>query len=205
MADALTADLPKTVATRPGSILLARHGEPDIARDVMLNARGYEDYWGRYEELGIRPGQTPPRELLEQAAKADVIISSVRRRSIESTQALVGGREFARNPIFVEAPLPAPGFPGFLKMSPKVWGFTARFWWWFFNHHAGQETRAEAEIRAGRAADRLVALADQGQDVLVVAHGFFNWMIADALKARGLAKLVDEGHAYWSLKRFRRP
>jgi hypothetical protein len=29
-------------------------------------------------------------------------------------------------------------------------------------------------------------------------------MIADALKARGLTKLVDQGHAYWSLKRFRR-
>ena len=92
MADALTADLPKTVATRPGSIVLARHGEPDIARNVMLSARGYEDYWGRYEELGIRPGQTPPRELLEHVANADVIISSVRRRSIESTEALAGGR-----------------------------------------------------------------------------------------------------------------
>ena len=170
MADALTADLPKTVATRLGSILLARHGEPDIARDVMLNARGYEDYWGRYEELGIRPGQTPPRELLEQAAKADVIISSVRRRSIESTQALVGGREFARNPIFVEAPLPAPGFPGFLKMSPKVWGFTARFWWWFFNHHAGQETRAEAESRADQAADLIVGGIERSIDARTVTY-----------------------------------
>ena len=204
MADALTADLPKTVATRPGSILLARHGEPDIARDVMLNARGYEDYWGRYEELGIRPGQTPPRELLEQAAKADVIISSVRRRSIESTQALVGGREFARNPIFVEAPLPAPGFPGFLKMSPKVWGFTARFWWWFFNHHAGQETRAQAEARADQAADLIIELAEQGQDVVVLAHGFFNFMVGRALRRRGWRLAWSEGYKYWSMRRFER-
>jgi len=39
---------------------------------------------------------------------------------------------------------------------------------------------------------------------LVLAHGFFNWMIADALKKRGLTKLLDQGHGYWSIKRFRR-
>jgi broad specificity phosphatase PhoE len=89
-------------------------------------------------------------------------------------------------------------------MSPKRLGFFARFWWWFFNNHGGQETRAEAEVRADKAADLLIALSDQGEDVLVVAHGFFNWMIANALKQRGLTKLLDEGHGYWSLKRFHR-
>jgi hypothetical protein len=38
----------------------------------------------------------------------------------------------------------------------------------------------QAEVRADQAADLLIELADKGQDVLVLAHGFFNWMIADA-------------------------
>lgn len=204
MADALTAAPPKTAATRPGSIVLARHGEPDIARNVMLNAQGYEDYWRRYEQLGIRPGQTPPPELLQQAAEADVIISSVRRRSIESTKALVGDREVARYPMFVEAPLPAPKFPAVLKMSPKVWGFTARFWWWFFNHHAGQETRLEAETRADQAADMIIELAEQGQNVVVMAHGFFNFMIGRSLRKRGWRLTANQGWKYWSTRRFER-
>ena len=152
MADALTADLPNTTAVRPGAIVLARHGEPDIHRKVMLNVHGYRDYWSRYEQLGIRPGQTPPSALVEQTARAGVIISSVRNRSIESALALAAGREFDRTPLFVEAPLPPPHFPGFVRMSPKIWGFIARFWWWFFNHHDGQETRREAEKRADQAA-----------------------------------------------------
>ncbi|HQR90907.1 MAG TPA: histidine phosphatase family protein, partial [Caulobacter sp.] len=41
-----------------------------------------------------------------------------------------------------------------------------------------------------------------GQDVLVLAHGFFNWMVARSLKKKGARQLVDEGHAYWSVKRF---
>jgi broad specificity phosphatase PhoE len=203
MADVTTADQ-SSLAVKPGMITLARHGEPALSRKVRLNAPEYGDWWGRYEEGGLKAGQTPPDALIQIARDADVIIASTRRRSIESAQAVVGTRAFATDPTFIEAPLPPPPWPLWFRMSPKRLGFFARFWWWFFNNHGGQETRAQAEIRAGRAADLLVELSDAGQDVLVVAHGFFNWMIADALKARGLTKLLDQGHAYWSLKRFRR-
>lgn len=203
MADVLTADQASPPA-KPGVITLARHGEPALSRKVTLNAPQYGDWWGLYEEGGLKAGQTPPDELIAIARDADVILSSTRRRAIETAQAVVGERAFTSEPVFIEAPLPPPPWPLWIRMSPKRLGFFSRFWWWFFDHHGGQETRAQAEVRAGAAADRLVALADQGQDVLVLAHGFFNWMIADALKQRGLTKLVDQGHGYWSLKRFRR-
>jgi len=204
MADVLTADLPKDAAVRPGAIVLARHGEPDIHRKVMLTAHGYRDYWSRYEQLGIRPGQKPPASLVEQTARAGVIISSVRNRSIESALALAAGREFARNALFVEAPLPPPNFPGFVKMSPKIWGFTARFWWWFFNHHEGQETRREAEARAEQAADMIVEYAGQGHDVVVLAHGFFNFMVGRSLRRRGWRLTANQGWKYWSTRRYER-
>lgn len=203
MADVTIADQTSPPAT-PGVVTLARHGEPALSRKVRLNAPEYGEWWARYEVGGLKEGQTPPEQLIQIALEVDVIIASTRRRAIETAQAVTGDRAFATDPTFIEAPLPPPPWPPWLRMSPKRLGFFARFWWWFFNNHGGQETRAEAEVRAGKAADLLIALADQGQDVLVVAHGFFNWMIADALKARGLTKLVDEGHAYWSIKRFRR-
>jgi broad specificity phosphatase PhoE len=203
MADATIADHQSPPA-RPGVITLARHGEPALSRKVRLNAPEYGEWWGRYEEGGLKAGQTPPATLVEIARSADAIIASTRRRSIETAQAVVGERAFATDPTFMEAPLPPPPWPLWVRMSPKRLGFFARFWWWFFDNHGGQETRKEAEARAGQAADLLIELAASGQDVLVLAHGFFNWMIADALKARGWAKIVDEGHAYWSIKRFRR-
>lgn len=203
MADAVIADHTSPPA-RSGVITLARHGEPALSRKVRLNAPEYGDWWGRYEEGGLKTGQTPPSALVEIAREAGVIIASTRLRSIETARAVVGDRAFATDPTFIEAPLPPPPWPLWLRMSPKRLGFFARFWWWFFDHHGGQETRREAEARAGQAADLLIEFAANGQDVLVLAHGFFNWMIADALKARGWAKIVDEGHAYWSIKRFRR-
>jgi broad specificity phosphatase PhoE len=89
-------------------------------------------------------------------------------------------------------------------MTPKVWGFLARFWWWYFNHHEGAETRAQAEARAELAADRLEAKAALGQDVVLLAHGFFNFMIGRALRRRGWRLADSQGYRYWSVRRFER-
>lgn len=204
MADALTADPKDLPATRPGAIVLARHGEPAINRNVRLTARTYGEYWARYEESGIHPGQTPPQALMDQISKAGAVISSVRVRSIESAIALARGREFVRDPNFVEAPLPSPPWPGFIRMSPKLWGFMARFWWWFFNHHAGGETRSQAEARAEQAADMLESLTLSGDDVVVLAHGFFNFMVGRSLRRRGWKLVGNQGWKYWSSRTFER-
>jgi broad specificity phosphatase PhoE len=106
--------------------------------------------------------------------------------------------------LLVEAPLPPPNWPPWVRLSPRLWGFFARFWWWFFDHHEGQESRAEAESRADRAAARLDELARGGQDVVVLAHGFFNMMMSQALRRRGWRQTVREGYKYWSTRRFER-
>lgn len=207
MADESAADhlsLP-AAPVRPGAITLARHGEPALSRDVSFDAPAYGDWWARYEEGGLKPGQTPPDSLKAAAQRAGVIIASTRRRSIETARAVTEGKAFASDPLFIEAPLPPPPWPRWIKLSPRHWGFFARFWWWFFDHHRDQESRAEAERRADQAAELLIGLSQNGQEVLVLAHGFFNTMIGLALQRRGLKKTVDQGFKYWCVKRFERP
>lgn len=202
MATVLTADSARPAALRRGAIILARHGEPALSRKVRLTAQGYREFWARYEVLGIVPGQTPPDRLRRLAAECGTIVSSTRLRAIESTQALVGDRPFARHEVLIEAPLPPPDFPSWLRLSPRFWGFLSRVWWWFLNHHEGQETRAQAEARADRAADLLVELAAEGGDVVVLAHGFFNHLIGRSLRRRGWKLAESEGYKYWSVRRF---
>ena len=74
--------------------------------------------------------------------------------------------------------------------------------WWYFNHHAGQETRAQAELRADRAAAQLIELAAGGQNVVVMAHGFFNHLIGRSLRKSGWKLVESEGYKYWSMRRF---
>jgi hypothetical protein len=205
MASALTATKPDaTAARRPGAIILARHGEPALSRKVKLSAQQYRDFWARYEVLGILPGQTPPPALKEIVEKAGTLLSSTRLRSIESASALAGARQVVQHAELIEAPLPPPPWPAWIRFSPKIWGFLARFWWWFFDHHEGQETRRAAERRAIEAADLLISYAERGEDVVVLAHGFFNYMIGRALKRRGWKLTASEGYKYWSTRRFER-
>ena len=187
----------------PGSITLARHGEPALSRRIRLDAAGYTRWWAAYEEGGILPGQTPPDGLLELARQAEVIFASTRRRAVETAEAVVAGRHFVRDPLFVEAPLPPPRLPPFLRFGPRTWGVLARTSWWF-GAHAGQESRPAAQARAREAADRLVRAAESEGRVLLLAHGYFNLMVGRELKRRGWRLAENRGFKYWALRRFER-
>lgn len=189
---------------RVGSIMLARHGEPALSRKVRLTAREYRDWWALYEAGGIIADQSPPAHLKAAADRAAVIYCSTRRRSIETATALAPGRDFTRDALFIEAPLPPPRWPDFIKLSPRKWGVISRIWWWFFGHHEDQESRAQAEVRAAEAARRLDEMAGKGVDLLVVAHGFFNTMIGIELRRLGWRCVKGRGYKYWSTRSFER-
>ena len=191
--------------TRTGAIILTRHGEPALSRKCTMTARGYVEWWARYEVGGLLEGQTPPPELIETVEGAGAIYASSRRRAQESAQAAAAGREVTVDALFIEAPLPPPNFPDWIKLSPKWWGGVSRFWWHFFNNHGGQETRAQADVRAEKAAQALIAQAEQGHDVLVFAHGYFNHMVGRRLKRLGWQLVHNQGFKYWSQRRFEKP
>lgn len=197
-----TLEREKSPAVRAGAIILARHGEPALSRRCRLDSDGYREWWATYEEGGLLEGQTPPDCLVEIAGKAGTVLASTRRRARETAAAVAGEGGFTPDVTFIEAPLPPPRFPSFLRFSPRTWGVIARFWWWFFNHHEGQETREEAKVRAQAAARRLVEHAERGEDVLVLAHGFFNGMVGVELSRMGWRCVSDQGFRYWSARRF---
>lgn len=205
MVDVLADNSCVAAEVRPGAVVLVRHGEPDISRRIRLSAAQYRDWWGLYETRGLMAGQSAPDGLKTVVGGAGTLISSIRPRAVETAGAVCGGRAWAQDPMFVEAPLPPPRWPSWIRLSPRLWGFIARFWWWFFDHHEGQETRAQAEVRADRAAALLIEKSADGRDVVVFAHGFFNGMVGEALRRHGWRCTDDQGFKYWRARRFERP
>ncbi len=51
-----------------------------------------------------------------------MIISSTRRRSIETATLLADGRKFDTDERLIEAPLPPPPWPDWIKLSPAPGG-----------------------------------------------------------------------------------
>ena len=192
------------MARKAGTITIARHGEPALSRDVRLNAADYEAFWAQYEIGGLTAGQSAPQHLTDTAEKVDVVFVSTRRRALESARILVGNREVFEDVRLIEAPLPSPPFPAVIRMSPRLWGFFARFWWYWFNHHKGQETKKEAFARAKAAAADISAEADKGKTLQVIAHGFFNAVLGVELVRLGLRKTCGRGWKYWSARRYKR-
>ena len=191
-------------SARPvGAITLARHGRPALSRKVLLTSQGYRDWWAAYEEGGLCRKQAPPQGLLDTAGRAGAIFVSTRPRALETAGHVANGRDVLADPVFIEAPLPPPAFPGWVRLSPRWWGVVSRVWWWAFDFHPdGEESRDQARERAARAADLLIEHAERGDEVLVLAHGFFNAMIGHRLKALGWRCTRDQGFRYWSSRRF---
>jgi len=168
----------------------------------MLSAEDYRAWWARYEIGGLKPGQTAPEDLKVLASEASAVLCSTRLRSLETARLVCAERQFVSDPALIEAPLPPPPWPSWLKLPPIVWGFLSRFIWWWFNYNAGEESRRQAEARAEAVAARLAEQAATGGDVLVLAHGFFNAMVARVLKRRGWRLTVNGGYTYWAARRF---
>ena len=201
-APAMPVPLARPGASGRGAIILARHGEPALSRKCLLTAQQYRDWWAQYEVGGLRAGQTPPPALVAAAEGAGAIYASTRPRALETAKAAAAGKEVMVDALFIEAPLPPPRLPDWFKLPPKYWGGVARFWWHAFDHHDGQETRRQAEKRAEQAAQVLIARAESGQDVLVLAHGYFNHMVGKRLKADGWRLVENQGFKYWSQRRY---
>ncbi|MBW8708934.1 MAG: histidine phosphatase family protein [Alphaproteobacteria bacterium] len=167
-------------------IILIRHGQPHIALSPSTGHAGFADYIGAYEEAGLAPANLPPEELRDLVRELEHVFTSDRPRSRQSAAALAPEATLTADPLFAEAPLASPRIP-LLRMSVPKWAVVSRILW-----HAGfspgiEKARAAA-ARADKGADILIARAKQSGTAVLVAHGYFNWMIGRRLKKRGFVR-----------------
>ena len=191
--------LDRRSATRIGSIVIARHGQPHADRNVRIDHRGYREWWANYDRASLHPDEKPPEELVRHAAQADLIYASTLPRAIHTAQLVAVGREIITDPVFNEAPLPPPPIWG--KRRPGAWGVWARMAWWL-GRHDGFESRRQAEVRAEAAVATLTAQALRGQNIVLCAHGWFNRMMRPVLRRQGWREVENRGDSYWSFRRY---
>ena len=185
---------------KPGWIVTVRHGRPDMDRSIRLTSAEYEQWWADYTRSGLAPGEEPAAELVELGSGATHRLSSGLKRAIETAEAVSPGEGFESFDLFNEAPLPRPPVP-LIKLKPMTWGFVSRVFW-FVGYSRGGESHFQAIGRARRAANMLADEATKGSNVLLCAHGYFNWMINVALRMKGWQRTYNGGHSFWAWREY---
>ena len=180
----MSVDAPSAVP-HPARIILIRHGQPHIALSPRTSHAGFAGYIDDYEEAGLDPSSLPPEELRDLVRELDAVFTSDRPRSHQSAKALAPHAELIADPLFAEAPLAAPRIP-WLNIL------------WHAGYHPEIENPAKARTRAARAADLLVARAKANGAAVLVAHGYFNWMIGRQLRRRGFSRTGIHQARYWN-------
>jgi broad specificity phosphatase PhoE len=187
-----------------GRIIIARHGRPNLSREVKITSKEYGEWWKQYDASGLHPDERVPASLVEAAKGAAHVYSSTLPRAIETAKQVVqGARDVPQDALFVEAHLPPPPIPG-IKLRPGTWGGISRAFWICGYTKGGKfESHFATWKRVHQIADRLIEMTEDG-NVVLCAHGYLNWMIYRCLKKRHNWLLVHhEGrNDYWSWRAY---
>ncbi|WP_455819644.1 histidine phosphatase family protein [Pseudomonas cerasi] len=174
------------------TITLMRHGKPDHSMPGRRSSLAMAQWCEAYDLAEIC--DLPPERSLHLAAEADVIVTSTLPRAISSLEKL-GKQASQVDAIYREVALPVMPL-SFPALSPLLWLPLLRVMW--LSGYAGQvESYAEAKQRAVVAADRLIALAADG-NVLLVGHGIMNKLIARRLRHLGWLGEKHASSRHWS-------
>jgi broad specificity phosphatase PhoE len=180
----------------PERIILIRHGQPDIPVAPRASQGEFRSYIDAYEQSGLDPQSAPPEELQDLVGELGAVFTSGKKRADESARALAPNAELIADPLFVEAPLAAPRIP-LLRMRVPKWAVVARIFW-HAGYHPEIENFRRAKRRAMEAADILVARAQSNGVAVLVAHGYFNFLIGRELRRRGFAKSGAHRARFWN-------
>ena len=166
------------------TILLIRHGEPDVDWLVRLSRSEFYRWTASYDTAPLLSGSSPPASTREKVDSDDIVLVSELRRSQESSAVLYPDQPVKFTHIeFNELPLIDPPLP-WLKFTPFWWVVIARALR-FAGYGRHQSGRGGSRIRASVACGLLCQYASPGQRAVLIGHGAMNRMIGDELARRG--------------------
>lgn len=179
-------------------ITLIRHGKSTWDDNRRVNYQGFKNWINQYDEHGIFEEKKPyPFVTLKKIESAAIILSSDLKRSIDSATVLKPGFNGPSLQIFREIEFPGvPEMVERIKLHPSTWAVILRVSW-FAGYSKECESYKEANQRAGQAAELLIEYAEQYSSVVLVGHGFFNFLVAKRLQQKEWIGPSNSSFKHW--------
>jgi broad specificity phosphatase PhoE len=171
-----------------GEIVLVRHGRSAHVDRRWLTADGVREWMRAYDAADITPADPPRPELLELAARCDVLVASDLPRAVASAVRLApSADQVVTSPLLREAPLetatlPLPRLLG-ARLPLGAWALVLGGRWLGAAMRGAPPPGVDDAVlaRAEEAARWLAALATPGTRVLAVTHTTFRTVLSAAL------------------------
>ena len=173
-------------------IVLLRHGKPELELKGILNASEIKQLVVSYAQSGI---QDSPPETLTKCFNDYYVVCSDLERSIHSAKKLEFKQFHCSDAIFKEADLPHFD-QSLIKLPVTVWLTILRIMC-LFGFKKNGESFSQAKSRAKHAANKLIALSDTNEKVILVGHGLMNRLIAKQLILNNWQGPTSPGKKYW--------
>ncbi|MFH2044048.1 MAG: histidine phosphatase family protein [Pseudomonadota bacterium] len=155
-------------------IIIYRHAKPKVSDKEIISGRDFPQWVQRYDESGIYNNKIV-------CTKEDVVYTSNLLRSIETGHLI--GKRIIKNPLIMEAGIPLIRFPA-VRLKAKKWLFVSRLLW-ILGFKTECESLADVKIRVIKAVDSFESQLSGNERVVIVGHGFTNWLIKRELLYRG--------------------
>jgi len=173
-------------------IVLVRHGQPTVPLKGFYNAAEIKQTVIAYQNSVIQ--DVPPQQLYELFNDYYVVCSDL-PRSVHSAEKIGFERVNYQDGVFSEAELPHFD-QGKIRLPVTVWITLLRLLW-LFGFKKNGESFKRAKKRANIAAAKLVTLATEHKNIILIGHGFMNWLIAKELTLLDWNGPASPGKKYW--------
>lgn len=181
------------------TIILLRHGEVDIDNNKRISAYQFKDWIKLYNNANIKYKIPEKNELKTILDKADIILASKLKRSIQSID-LFKKTAYEKNSIFNEAQIPYSAWTT-IRLTPKLWLIIFRVLW-FFGYSKNSKSFKETKILANEATLKLITLMDSNNYIVLVGHGIMNRLISKVLIKKGWKSRKKSKNENWGFSIF---
>jgi broad specificity phosphatase PhoE len=178
-------------------IVLVRHGPVDCLASRLQSRAKFAAWVESYRTSSLQALNFPPLELSDIARQCVAFFSSELRRARDSAALLAGKTEIVADSIFNEVELNIPDLP--IILPNAAWLALSRLGG---RSEKGLTARNAQQQRSELAAVRLEGASENGP-VMLVGHGWVNFIIGRVLKERGYSLVYDGGTNYWAYRVYR--
>ena len=180
-------------------IVLIRHGQPEFEIKGYARANEIPGIVDSYNQSGIT--DSPPKELDLLDICRDAVVCSDLPRSLKSAEALGITNIHLSDSIFREIAL--PHFErGSIPLPLGIWIAILRILS-VMGFSRNGESISMARKRARQAVSTLIEIAQNHRSVVLVGHGFMNYLIAKELLSRKWVGPSKPGSKYWEYAIYR--